>query len=206
MNMEIIGVPSNWGTELKQKHITVLERNHRLVVLFPGRNYPCEMPALYYAGNTAIQYQYDLLILEYGYQAARSHLDLQDLPRVIDECSESIQRIVDRYDEVVFISKSLGTVVAGEVHCKLQRPIRHLFLTPLIETIPFINRSCGIVIYGSNDPFFKPEDAGRIDLSGDIRRIEIPNADHAFETGDVQENIAILQRLAKTYGEFLSWN
>jgi len=60
--LEILGVHSYWGTELRQKLITVHERNHSLVVLFPGRNYPCELPVLYYAGNSAIQYQYDLLI------------------------------------------------------------------------------------------------------------------------------------------------
>ncbi|MEH7087147.1 alpha/beta hydrolase, partial [Neobacillus drentensis] len=191
MKMDNIHVPSVWGTELKQKHITVQEQNNKLVVLFPGRNYPCELPLLYYAGNTALQQNYDLFILEYGYQAARTTLDINELPNVIDECCESINRIINNYDQVIFISKSLGTIVAGEVHRRLQSYIYHVFLTPLVETIPFINTSDGIVIYGGNDPAFTKENATQIESNRKI--IEIPRADHGLETGNVEENLSNLK-------------
>ncbi|WP_438349959.1 alpha/beta hydrolase [Paenibacillus sp. FA6] len=201
MKFELIRVPSFWGTELNQKHISVQERNRKLVVLFPGRNYSCELPLLYYAGNTALQLDYDLLILEYGYQAARMSLDLNDLPKVIDECFESIKIIANNYDQVIFISKSLGTIIAGEVHRRLQVQINHIFLTPLVETIEFINTTNGIVIFGSKDPLFIVESVRQIESSQRI--IEIPNADHGLETGNVEENLSILIFIVKTYKEIL---
>ncbi|SYX83155.1 alpha/beta hydrolase [Paenibacillus alvei] len=201
MKLDIIHMPSVWGTELKQKHITVQERNNKLVVLFPGWNYPCELPLLYYAGNTALQQKYDVLKLEYGYQAARTNLDKKDLPKVIDECYESINRIITNYDKVIFISKSLGTIIAGEVHRRFESNVYHIFLTPLVGTIPFINTSDGIVIYGGNDPSFTKDNAKQLDGSQKI--IEIPDANHGLETGDVEENLSILKNIVTTYKKIL---
>lgn len=161
-------------------------------MLFPGRNYPCELPLLYYGGNAAIQYGYDLLILEYGYQAARTSLDNDELPKVIDECFESIHRIIANYEQIIFISKSMGTLIAGEVARKLQRQIKHVFLTPVNETVPYINDSNGIVIYGSNDPLFNSENLKKIELKANLKIIEIPKADHGLETGNVDENLSNL--------------
>lgn len=199
--MDVIPVPSVWGTELKQKHITVREQNHKLVVLFPGKNYPCDLPLLYYAGNTAIQHNYDVLKLEYGYQAARTDLDINQLPSVIDECCESVQKVINNYEQVIFISKSLGTIVAGEVHRRLQSNIKHVFLTPLVKTIPYINSSEGTIIYGSNDPAFTKEDAAQIESSRKV--VEIARADHGLETGDVEENLNHLKVVVDIYREVL---
>lgn len=200
--MNVIVVPSVWGTEVQQKHITVREENHKLVVLFPGKNYPCDLPLLYYAGNTAIQHNYDVLRLEYGYQAARTDLDMNQLSSVIDECYESVQQVINNYEQVIFISKSLGTVIAGEVHRRLQTPIKHVFLTPLVKTIPYMNSSEGTVIYGSNDPAFTKEDAAQIESSQKV--VQIDGADHGLETGDVEENLAHLKVVVDVYREVFS--
>ncbi|WP_372633691.1 alpha/beta hydrolase [Cohnella sp.] len=197
MKIEVIQLSSFWGTSLRQRHISVREGNDRLAVLFPGRNYPCELPLLYYAGNAALQHGFDLLILEYGYQAARTQLHLSDLPKVIDESFESVLSVYEKHDQIIFISKSLGTLVAGEVHQKLQAQVDHLFLTPLADTIPFIQATNGIVIYGENDPLFGPKEVEQIkDRS---RTIVIPNADHGLETGNVKENLINLGIIVDVY-------
>ncbi|TCM96263.1 hypothetical protein EV294_105128 [Paenibacillus sp. BK033] len=199
MKLEMITVPSYWGTDLKQKLISVQERNHKLVVLFPGKNYSCELPLLYYAGNTALQYHNDLFIMEYGYQAARTGLDMKDLSRVVEECLDSIQKIIDNYNEIIFISKSMGTIVAGEVYRSLQRKIKHIYLTPLVDTIPFLNTSEGIVIYGGNDPYFTREHA--LKMKSNQRAFEIPNADHGLECGSIDNNLTILTKVIEIYKE-----
>ncbi|MCR2806913.1 alpha/beta hydrolase [Paenibacillus soyae] len=202
MNMEIVTVPSYWGTPMQQKHITVQGQTNKLVVLFPGRGYSCELPLLYYAGNAALQHNHSVLKLEYGYQAARASFDLQDLSKVIDECTESVLQVSPNYDQLLFISKSMGTIVAGEVHRRMQQKVNHIFLTPLVETIPYINASDRVVIYGGMDPAFPSEAAKQIEYSENV--IEIPRADHGLETGDVEENLAILKRIAGVYQDVLA--
>ncbi|MGE7823285.1 alpha/beta hydrolase [Paenibacillus sp. NPDC093718] len=204
MKLEIITVPSYWKTEMKQKYIQLYEKNSKLVVLFPGKNYPCDKPSLHFAGTSALQSGFDLMVLEYGYQAARTNLDVNDLQRVIDESRESVQRIIGKYKQVVFISKSLGTIVAGEVHGKLGIPIKHLFLTPIKDTIHYINKFNGLVVYGTEDEVFNKELANQINIDKVREVIEIPNANHAFETNKVEESIEILRKLVRIYMEFLN--
>ena len=46
------------------------------------------------------------MVLEYGYQAARTDLDIHDLQRVIEESHESVQRIISKYNEVVLLVRA----------------------------------------------------------------------------------------------------
>ncbi len=87
-------------------------------------------------------------------------------------------------DEVVFISKSMGTVVAGEVDGKRQLPVKHIFLTSVIETVPFINSTDRIVIYGSADSLFGDEALQQIAPQHSHGIIEIPRS--GSWTGDRQ--------------------
>ncbi|WP_018759016.1 alpha/beta hydrolase [Paenibacillus terrigena] len=202
--LEILTVPSFWKTEMKQKYYQLHEENSKLVVLFPGKNYSCEKPSLHFAGTSAIQSGFDLLVLEYGYQAARTNLDINDLPRVIEDSHESVRRIINKYNEVIFISKSIGTIVAGEVHGKLDIPIRHLFLTPIKDTVHYINKYNGLVVYGTKDEVFNTELANQINIDKVRRVIEIPNANHSLETNNVEESIEILGKLVRIYMDFLN--
>lgn len=204
MKFEILNVPSYWKTEMKQKYIQLNDENRKLVVLFPGKNYPCDKPSLHFAGTSALQCGFDLLVLEYGYQAARTNLDVNELQRVIEESHESVQRIISKYNQVVFISKSIGTIVAGEVHGKLEIPIKHLFLTPIKDTIHYINKFNGLVVYGTKDEMFNKEHANQINIDNVREVIEIPNANHGLETNNVEESIEILSKLVRIYMEFLN--
>lgn len=197
-------MPSFWKTEMKQRYYRLYEENSKLVVLFPGKNYPCDKPVLHYAGTSAIQSGFDLMVLEYGYQAARTNLDINELPRVIEDSYESVQRIISEYKEVVFISKSIGTIVAGEVHGRLDIPIKHLFLTPIKDTIHYINQFKGLVVYGAKDEVFNKELANQINIDEVREIIEIPNANHSLETNNVEESIEILSKLARIYMNFLN--
>lgn len=204
MKFEILNVPSYWKTDMKQKYIQLYEENSKLVVLFPGKNFPCDKPILHFAGTSALQSGFDLMILEYGYQAARTDLDVNELQRVIEDSHESVQRIISKYKQVVFISKSIGTIVAGEVHGKLEIPIKHLFLTPIKDTIHYINKFNGLVVYGTKDEMFNKEHANQINIDNVREVIEIPNANHGLETNNVEESIEILSKLVRIYMEFLN--
>lgn len=204
MELNILSVPSSWGIELKQKHFKLHEQNNRLVVLFPGMHYSCELPILYYARATATQCGFDLLALEYGYQAARSNLEFNELPRVVDECEETLKLVLNQYEQIVFISKSLGTLVAGEVHSRLKKYIKHVYLTPIFKSIPYINATEGIIIYGSNDSVFDENVASQITVTKNRTIIKIADADHSLETKNVEHDILTLGKLVKLYKDFLN--
>ena len=46
------------------------------------------------------------MILEYGYQVARTDLDVNELQRVIEDSHESVQRIISKYKQVVLLVRA----------------------------------------------------------------------------------------------------
>ncbi|MCM3699361.1 alpha/beta hydrolase [Paenibacillus macerans] len=203
MKADIVKVPSFWNAEMNHKYIQVTEEKRKLAVLFPGLHYSCDKPVLHYAGAAAVQNGFDLLALEYGYQAARVPLQRVELPKVIEDIEKSLRPIVTSYEEIVFIGKSLGTVVAGEVAGRLGVPVRHLYLTPVRETIPYINQSAGVVVYGTKDELFCEEMAKQIAETDTRKVIAIPDADHSLEGASIHESMENLRTLADIFTDFL---
>lgn len=74
------------------------------------------------------------------------------------------------YERILFVSKSLGTVVAGGRQRLGDEVIKHLFLTPIKATIPYLRRSQGMMIYGTADPQFGPDE---VKLTGGLPRMVI---------------------------------
>jgi hypothetical protein len=202
MKMNTITLPSFWGRELVQKHIT--NDQSSLVVVFPGQNFPYELPLLYYAGKAAIQSNHDLLLLEYGYQAARTGFTYELLSVLVEECIQSINKVIDRYQSIIFISKSLGTVVAGQVaQFYGYDRIKHIFLTPIKPSIPNLLRSNGIVIYGTGDNQFGIEEVNKLRGFEELKIIAIENANHALEVQDIEDSIEIIKTITGIYLNFL---
>ena len=66
------------------------------------------------------------------------------------------------YDEILFVSKSLGTVSAGWLADALEKEkrvkpgtIRHIFMTPLEQTFPYMRKENCIVISGELDHYLE---------------------------------------------------
>ncbi|GJM78963.1 hypothetical protein HMSSN139_14590 [Paenibacillus sp. HMSSN-139] len=142
----------------------------------PRENYSCEKPTLHYAGLAARECGYDILALEYGYQAARTELEYREIPKIIEDSERAVRQLIGSYEEIVFISKSLGTVVAGEVHRKLGAGanVRHIYLTPIPDTLPYIHETRAVVVYGTKDDLFPAELASRLTASNRLKIVSIP--------------------------------
>ncbi|MNN26086.1 hypothetical protein D3C81_1395840 [compost metagenome] len=200
MEKNYIRLPSFWGMETRHEHIS--NHSSSLVVLFPGKNYSCDLPLLYYARSCAVECKHDVLSLEYGYQSARTEHEEHDLPIVTKECLIAIQQIADQYSNIIFVSKSMGTIIAGEIAKELgYDKIQHIYLTPLDQSVMYIQQSKGIVIYGTNDPMFSEEQAKLIEAIG-IRVVPIKNASHSLEVGHIFDSLEILSSIIQIYFDF----
>ena len=203
MSVNHILLPSYWGREVRHTHIK--QDSKVLAVIFPGKNYSAERPLLDYAAKVAKEYNCDILLLEYGYQSARVDLQREQMGIIVEECQTAITSI-PVYEKYMFISKSMGTVIAGRVASELdiQKKTSHLYLTPIPEAIPFIQQSAGSVIYGSIDPLFTDQHSQEIDALGNIRIYRIDDANHALEVGTVNESLAILIVIINLYHEYFT--
>lgn len=201
MSVSSIVMSSHWGREVRHKLIT--QDSKVLAVVFPGQNYSAERPLLEYAGKLAREYGCDLLQLEYGYQSARVAFKREEIDIVAEECKIALASLPD-YEQLLFISKSMGTIIAGKVAAdpKTGEKVSHLFLTPVPESLPFIRQSSGSVIYGGSDPMFTGQYPAELSTMKQIRVYRIDDANHALEVDSVNESLAVLLVIINFYHEF----
>lgn len=199
----IIETDSYWGVKCRHVHIT--QGSSTLVILFPGKGYSCERSLLYYAAQSALEKGYDVLQLEYGYQAARIGLESDQDDILVKECTDVIRQLhVPYYTDCISISKSLGTLVAGGVFKQYKSlPAHHIFLTPLDNTVPYIMQSKGLLIYGADDSIFSYTSREKVKHLPDIETIFLPEANHSLEAKSTEKTLQLLRQVVVHYNEFL---
>ncbi|WP_223068292.1 hypothetical protein [Paenibacillus caui] len=203
MKKSLISLPSAWGRNVEHKYFSGSEKS--LAVFFPGSHYSCDRPLLNYASQSAIEHGYDLLQLEYGYQSARIPFDWKDLSILVFECKHAIDQIRDKYETISFVSKSLGTLAAGQVGEIIGRDkVRQLFLTPINNTVPYIRESDCTVIYGTADPLFSSENVDYIHNLEHVKVRPIEHADHSLELETLEKSIVLLRQITEMFADFFS--
>ncbi|MBW4085143.1 hypothetical protein [Paenibacillus sp. S150] len=201
MSASSIVMSSHWGREVRHKYIT--QESKALVVVFPGKSYSAERSLLDYAAKLAREYGCDILLLEYGYQSARAELKREEIDIVAEECKAAVASLPD-YGQLLFVSKSMGAIIAGTVAAEmnLQQKTSHLYLTPVADSLPLLRKSRGSIIYGGSDPTFTEHHAAELGGLKNLRVYRIDDANHALEVGSVNESLAVLLVIINFYHEF----
>ncbi|MCL2322048.1 MAG: hypothetical protein FWC47_08095 [Oscillospiraceae bacterium] len=174
-----------------------------LIVLFPGANYCVSYPLLYYAafkyevnGYESIKLNYEICIKE-----DRSYEENIDIIKkfVLEQVNEIDFSI---YKDILFVSKSLGTIIAGWLADMLAINIRQIYLTPVKETLQFLKRGKNIIIViaGTKDKYLEPDVLKAHCEREQIRLELIEGVGHRLEIfGDMNVNIDILKRVVELY-------
>ena len=116
INWSSINITSSFGQEIRNLYLTHESRTNRLSVLFPGANNTCEAPLLHYARLIALQAGSDILCIEYGYNHAGHEFTSEMYKPSLDESLKVLRLCgIEKYDSLSFISKSFGTLIAGEI-------------------------------------------------------------------------------------------
>ena len=177
----------------------------KLMVLFPGRNYSCDKPLLYYAGRVFKKRGYEILPIEYNTTLTG---DKDDIPRLIEESYAYAEKILDNvdfsaYDDVVFVSKSIGTAVAGRASKKYEARIRHIYLTPVAESLIYMERGTCIVVAGKEDRLLPGHRLKIFCAKEDIALKQFEEVGHSLEHyEDMSKTFAILMVIIRLYKEF----
>lgn len=174
----------------------------KLVVMFPGVGYGFNHPLLYYS---------DLLFDSKGYECfyMRYQDTFFDDKLSFDEKAAKVRRFVFEeakkidftgYDEIVFLSKSIGSVEAGVFAESLDFKVKQIFLTPVEKAIPYCKTNSCVVI-GTKDEAFGAYKK-HCDESG-IEALYIENANHSLEVeGSVFCNLEIIEKVMKYIDKF----
>ena len=130
----------------------------KLVVCFPGIGYHCDKPLLYYSRKLAACAGYDhTLLLQYTY-----HKDgLRGSPAALREAYAALSTQAGarlsagdwpQYDDVLFLSKSIGTAVSAAFAQRHGIPCRQILYTPL--SLPYaLAPQNALAFLGTADPW-----------------------------------------------------
>lgn len=178
----------------------------KLAVFFPGIGYHCDKPLLYYSEKLAKQYGYETIKITY-----------QGLSKNPDEAfvgalsqTETCLAEVDwkRYEDVLFVSKSIGTAAACAYAAKHAVACRNIYYTPLENTFAFTPQS-GIVFHGTEDPWAGTETVREKCRASGLPLFTIEKANHSLEipedTGRDLEILADVMEGAKSYVADTVW-
>lgn len=167
-----------------------MERNMKLAVFFPGIGYHCDKPLLYYSAKIAGQYQYEVCRVSYAGLGKAIDEALAGAICQAEQCLQSVEW--KKYEEILFVSKSIGTAVACAYAKKHGIRCRNIYYTPLEETFDFAPQP-GIAFHGTKDSW-----AGTAVVSEKCRQHNLPlyiveEGNHSLEAvDDVRRSLRIL--------------
>lgn len=188
----------------------------KLAVYFPGVGYHCDKPLLYYARKVAAACGFDQHItLSYTTQIRDLLGNPINMKAAFLELYEQAESALDKTaafsqqsgvasccDEILFISKSVGTAIAARYASEHNLPCRHILYTPLAETFAFHPRN-GIAFTGTADPWVNTAVIRQQCQEHQIPFFLYENANHSLETGDVFRNLDIIKEVMQKTEEFI---
>ena len=179
----------------------------KLAVIFPGIGYTADKPLLYYTTRLAKKHSYHIQTVSYGAlpenikgdsakmkpAIALAYEPPQQLLHVLDWCS---------YGSILFISKSIGTVISSAYASRHDLTVKSILFTPLAETFSF-PLAGSIAFHGTADPWAETNSIRELAAQKDVPLFLTQNANHSLETGDVLTDIFILKTTMERVQRFI---
>jgi len=180
----------------------------RLLVILPGRGYTRDDPLLYYLRMVAVPLGYDVLAVQYSFQADPHAVSFDRLgwDGLGAEVEQLVKALPEReYEQVCMAGKSLGTPLAVQLAQK--HPARHkstLLLTPIANAVQLAGDLPTLAIIGTGDAAYNQEI-----VEADTRRENVTwwvfdGLNHSLEhRDDWQASMEVLQEIMEICESFL---
>jgi phosphoglycolate phosphatase len=183
----------------------------KLAVLFPGIGYTNDKPLMYYSRRIAGEHDYEILPIAYSGFPKKVKGDRKRMEESFSiALTQAEQRLAEvdlcSYDDVLFIGKSIGTIVAAKIASESQakEKIRLVLYTPLPDTFSFPFGKA-IVFTGTDDPWVGKEKSpvyGICEEKG-IPCTLISYANHSLESHDSFQDMKELYRIMRETERFI---
>ena len=186
---------------------------NKTAVFFPGIGYHCDKPLLYYSCKRADEAGYKT-ILTLDYSLLGSNItgnirgDKEKMQQAFyflyEQAAKQLSSVSwSDYGEILFVSKSIGTVIASAYAQNEHISCRQILYTPLRETYDFHPQNA-IAFLGTSDPWSNIEKVTDISRAQKIPLFLYPDANHSLETKDTLRNIETLRNVMEETKRFLT--
>lgn len=171
----------------------------KIAVYFPGIGYHCDKPLLYYGRKIACEQGYqDYRNIHYTYHGGNIRGNEEKMQEAYEALfSQAEAELTDivwsDYEDVLFVSKSIGTIIAVSYAKKYElKRVRHILYTPLAQTFLFAPvHACAFI--GTADPWSSTDEVIRLAKENDIPIAVYEGCNHSLECEDTLKNIENLK-------------
>lgn len=172
----------------------------KAAVIFPGIGYHTDKPLLYYGKKLARELDYQIIEVNYTGFPQNIKGNKEKMEQSFQIARTQAEEILcgvnlKEYESVLFISKSIGTVVAASYDNDHAVHAEHIYFTPVPQTFSFAREASGMVLHGLSDPWCEnavvEESCQRLSLA--LKTFE--GANHSLETGDCLRDLEILRQI-----------
>lgn len=180
----------------------------KIACLFPGIGYTCDKPLLYYSWKLLKGMGWQIIPVQYsGFPSGvKGNAEkMQQCAYMALEQAEDLLREIDwsEYSEILFIGKSVGTVVCAAYAERHSLDCRQILFTPVEAAFRFAGRNA-IAFHGTADPWADTKAIRKACKKLDIPLYETGNANHSLETGDVDTDIRELRKVMQTVRNYIT--
>ena len=179
----------------------------KLAVVFPGIGYTADKPLLYYTSRLASKQGYQIRTVSYDNLPENVKGDPEKMKQAFDLALEQTERSLgsidwNSYGSILFISKSIGTVISSAYTSRHDLTVKSILFTPLAETFSF-PLAGSIAFHGTADPWAETDSIRELAAQKDVPLFLTQNANHSLETGDVLTDIFILKTTMERVQRFI---
>lgn len=180
----------------------------KAAVLFPGIGYHTDKPLLYYSKKIAAEHGYEIIEVPYGkfpkgVKGSREKME-KAFFSALEQAGELLQDVdFSEYDDIVFISKSVGTAVASAYAGRHGLKTRNIYYTPVEVSFQFMEQP-GIVFTGTADAWVTFEAVERGCETGGFPLYVTEDGNHSLETGAVKRDLENLREIMRITEEYIA--
>lgn len=166
----------------------------KLACLFPGIGYTCDKPLLYYSWKMLAAGGWEVIPVTYS--GTLSGLpDDQVISTALQKAEEILSGVKwEEYGSVLFVSKSLGTIISGICARQHRIAYRNILFTPVESTFRE-SFPDAVAFSGTADPIADTPLIRSLCEKAGIPLYVTEGGNHSLETGDVDADIAEMRRI-----------
>lgn len=178
----------------------------KLAVIFPGIGYRIDRPLLCESKKLAMKHGYGVVEVPYKGFPENVKGNREKMMQAFQIAMEQTEQMLEgvafgQYENLLFISKSIGTTVAAAYADKHHLRADHVFFTP-VEMFFRVVKQKGIVFHGTADPWVTTEKVKSGCAEHGLPLYITKGANHSLETGDPEtdeENLKMIMEQVEKY-------
>lgn len=178
----------------------------KIVCFFPGIGYTCDKPLLYYSGKMLSALGWKTVQVPYGGFPSGVKGDAVKMKLCAEMALNQAEELLkgtdwSQYDSILFVSKSVGTVVAGAYAQRHRVPCRHVLFTPVEAAFSFGIRDA-VVFHGTADPWAETGSIMKACRDAELPLYITEQANHSLETGNLDTDLDTVRSAMKLVREY----